>query len=111
MSKVKLQPNDLAITPQGRLLLGQLALDTIRRQAAQGLSATGQQTSYDWRQSGRLLDSAYVQKNGAVVFSTPYATIVNSKRPFVGVAPQSRPAVEQATAAILNQHLVRTKKR
>ena len=107
MSKVKLQPNTLAITPQGMMLLGQLALDTIRRQAAQGLSATGAQTPYDWRQSGRLLDSAFVQKNGAVVFSTPYAAIVNSRRPFVGIAPQSRPQVEAQTAAILNQHLIR----
>jgi len=111
MSKVKLQPNELAITPQGRMLLGQLALDTIRRQAAQGINAKGAQTSYDWRQSGRLLDTAYVQKNGAVVFSTPYAAIVNSKRPFVGVAPQSRPLVELETASILNQHLIRTNKR
>jgi len=107
MSSVKLQPNTLAITPQGRMMLGQVALDTIRRQAAQGINATGAQTSYDWRQSGRLLDTAFVQQNGAVVFSAPYAAIVNSKRPFAGIAPQSRPHVETQAAAILNQHLIR----
>ena len=95
----------IVLSPAGKKRAGEAALETIREQAAKGLSSTGEQTPYDWRQTGRLLSDVTVTDEGKVVFNAPYAEHVEARRPFADIAPQSQPDYEQRLQPVLRDEL------
>lgn len=85
----------------GLLLVGQAALAQIQEQAAKGIAATGEETSYDWERSGRLLHDVSISQDGTLEFNAPYAGLVNQNLPFADIAPQSVPEYEQKLQPVI----------
>lgn len=104
--KWKSQNLQIKLGPKVLVDVGQAFLDTIKDQAKDGVTATGEQKEIDWRRSGQLMDTAGVSDEGQVQFPVPYAEIVNDRYPFLGIAPQSQDALNVRLQPVLQAGLV-----
>lgn len=96
----------IKLGPKVLVDVGQAALETIKEQASQGVSSTGEQLDIDWRDSGQLMDTAGVNDEGQVQWPAPHAEIVNERFPFAGIAPQYQDNFERRLEPILQAGLV-----
>jgi hypothetical protein len=105
---MKFTSHDLKIKLSPKVLIdvGAAALETIKEQCNEGVTATGTQTDLDWSDSGTLLDTAGVTDEGAIVFPAPYAELVNDQHPFLGIAPQYQQVYDDKLRPILEAGLV-----
>jgi hypothetical protein len=101
----KVIPLVIVLTPVGKQKVAEATLDQIREQAAAGISSTGEQTPYDWRETGRLLSDVSITPAGELVFNAPYAEHVEAARPFAGIAPQSQADFERKLQPVLDAEL------
>jgi hypothetical protein len=95
----------IVLPPKALIEVGEAALETIKEQCNEGVTATGAQTEIDWRRSGDLLDTAGVTDEGALVFPVPYAEVVNNRHPFLGIAPQYQQVYDDKLSPILQENL------
>lgn len=104
--KFKSHGLQIKLSPKVLIDVGQAALETIKDQCNEGVTASGVQTDLDWHKSGTLLDTAGVTDEGALVFPAPYAEIVNEAHPFLGIAPQYQQVYNDKLSPILEAGLI-----
>lgn len=104
------KPEEIDWEEGAGILIGQAFHETIVEQCAAKIDANGNTVKIDWRQSGDLLSHVVFDQDGSFTFTEEYAPWVNEVRPFLGIAPQMEPVLEQKLQPLVDRLLILKKK-